>query len=94
MSREAWRVIRQSKRFYVRTYRLMSSMLLFSSILNVVLGGCIYVIYFNQPPRKHYATNGATHPIELTAMSKRNNSPDPLLANDPVEDEMTRVLPE
>ena len=93
MSKKAWNNIKNSKRFYVRTYRKLGSMLLFSATLNVCLGLGIYHVYFNLPERDFYATFGEVPPVKLTAMEEPNYSSVPLLADDIHYDSEKRVIP-
>lgn len=94
MSREAWRLISQSKRFYIMTYRRVGSILLLSVSLNLVLGLLIHRAYFHLPERHIYATNGATPPEELVPMDEPNYSSSPLLANDLPGDRELKVMPQ
>lgn len=79
MSKQVWRAIKNSKRFYVRYYRKLGTVLLISVILNVMLGMAIYRIYFNLPEPDFYATYGDTPPVLLKALDEPNYSSTPLL---------------
>lgn len=94
MSREAWVAIKQSKRFYVRTYRNAGTMLFISVCVNLILGFVLYVIYFNQPEHDFYATSGITAPVRLTSMDSPNDSSTPLLPADPDDDGENKVIPQ
>ncbi|GGI89926.1 type IVB secretion system protein IcmM/DotJ [Legionella impletisoli] len=95
MSRGTWEIVKQSKRFYVMTYRKTGTALLFSAALNVLLGAGIYYTYFHQPERDFYATNGITPPVELTPLDEPNYTSDALLASDPVNDTNdAKVIPQ
>ena len=94
MSRENWRNIRQSKRFYVSTYRWLIVSLIFSVTLNLVLELSIYAVYFNRKPVRYYATNGERPLIELTALSKKNETSVPLLVADPPSEVLIKAAPE
>lgn len=94
MSRETWRLLKQSKRFYVGTYRRAGSALILSVAMNVLLGIAIYYIYYSEPEHTFYATNGVTAPELLTAMTSPNTTSVPLLANDPDNDNEIKVMPE
>lgn len=83
MRREQWRVMRGSKQFYVRTFRLAENTLVFSLLMNVLLGCAIYHVHFNKPERHFYVTNGVVPPTELSSMDTPNEGAEPLLANDP-----------
>jgi len=92
MRRELWRVVKRSKRFYVRTYRFAGSALIFSLMMNVMLGLAIYQTYFYKPERHFYVTNGIVPPTELMAMDAANESSVPLLANDPDVNDDKKIL--
>ena len=94
MSRETWSLIKQSKRFYIHTFRRAGSALLFSVSVNVCLGAAIYYVYFGQPQNDFYATNGETSPELLTPMDEPNNTSVPVLANDPDVDNTIKVIPQ
>jgi intracellular multiplication protein IcmM len=94
MSRETWSLIKQSKRFYVNTFRRAGSALLLSVIINLGLGVAIYYVYFAQPPNDFYATNGVTSPELLTSMDIPNNTSVPMLASDPDVDNTIKVIPQ
>ena len=83
MRRELWRVIRRSKNFYTTTFRFAGNALVFSLIINVVLGLVICQTYFYKPKRHFYITNGVVPPTELSPRDTANESSVPLLANDP-----------
>lgn len=94
MSRETWNLIKQSKRFYVRTYRKTSTALFISVIINLFLGLTIYYTYFSRPEHAFYATDGVTPPVQLTPMDSPNNTSVALLAPDPLNDDETKAIPE
>jgi intracellular multiplication protein IcmM len=94
MSRGQWDVIKQSKNFYISTYRKASTALIISAGLNVVLAFGMYFAYLNRPVTDYYATSGITPPIELQAMSAANSSSSPLLASDPVNTNDNKVIPQ
>ncbi|OGV33997.1 MAG: hypothetical protein A3E88_04570 [Legionellales bacterium RIFCSPHIGHO2_12_FULL_35_11] len=82
MSKQTWRNIQNSKRFYVRVYRKLGTILLFSVALNGFLGMAIYHLYFSLPEPDFYATYGDIPPILLTALDEPSYSSTPLLATD------------
>ncbi|WP_133128942.1 type IVB secretion system protein IcmM/DotJ [Legionella nagasakiensis] len=82
MSRVAWDLIKNSKHFYVDTYRKAITFLLFSTVLNVFLGMGIYYAYFNLPEPDFYATSGVTPPVMLTSLDEPNYTSVPLLASE------------
>lgn len=94
MSRETWSLIKQSKQFYVNTYRKVGTALLASMIINLSLGFAIYYTYFNRPEHAFYATSGVTAPIMLTAMDSPNYTSVALLGADPVDDDENRAIPQ
>lgn len=95
MSRETWDHIKQTKRFYVGVYRKTSTALIVSCLLNLGLGVILYYMYFNQPDRNYYSTDGVTPPVPLTPLSEPNMTSVPLLAADEApDDDGTRVIPQ
>lgn len=94
MSRGKWVNIRQSNRFYIRTYRRASNFVMLSMCVNVVLGVGIYYAYSALPEPDYYSTDGVTPPVELIAMDEPNNSSQPLLANDQEQDNNNRATPQ
>lgn len=94
MSKKTWDLIKRSKRFYVRVYRRISSILLVSVLLNVFLGAGICYLCSHVPERDFYATFGETPPVPLVAMNEPNYSSVPLLANDPSQDTNVRTIPQ
>jgi len=94
MSKNNWNLIKQSKGFYINTYRKTSHVLLFSVFLNLIFVFSIYYVYFNQSENDFYATSGITSPIKLTALESRNNTSTALLANDPENELENKVIPQ
>lgn len=94
MGRETWSLIKQSKRFYVNTFRKTGSALVISAFINLSLGFAIYYAYFSRPEHDFYATNGVTPPILLTPMDLPNETSVALLANDPDDEDDTKVIPQ
>lgn len=94
MSRETWNLRKQSKRFYVDTYRRASSILFSLMVINLSLGFAIYFTYFNRAERDFYATDGITAPVKLTPMSSPNYTSVALLASDPILQNKARLIPE
>lgn len=92
MSRETWNLIKDSKRFYVDSYRKIGTTLVISIFVNLFLGCGIYYAYFNRPEPEFYATSGIAPPVLLTAMDIPNNTSVALLAPDPeVENEVKKI---
>ena len=93
MRREVWRLLIQSKRFYVNTFRFAESALVFSLMLSVLLSIGLIAVYFHMAERHYYATNGAVPPSELTAVDAPNLTSSPLLADDPTTDDDEKAVP-
>lgn len=83
MSRETWSLVKSSKRFYVKTYRAVSTTLLISCFFNILLSIAIYYTYFDRPERDFYSTDGITPPVALTPLDEPNYTSTPLLASSP-----------
>jgi intracellular multiplication protein IcmM len=94
MSRETWWLIKQSKRFYVKTYRRTGSAIFLSMVTNLLLILGICYVYLNRPAHDFYATSGETPPVMLTPMDIPNNTSEPLLANDPDINDDIKVIPQ
>lgn len=94
MSRGAWAVIKQSKRFYVGTYRWAGSMLVFLVVVNLLLGLGVFYTYVTMPDRSYYSTYGETPPVELAGMDAPNYTSTPLLANETMIDSDIRAVPQ
>lgn len=93
MSRQLWTRVKESKFFYVRTYRRAASLLIVSSVLNVIFLIWIFVMYITTVERAFYATSGITPPIQLTPMKTPNASSEPLLPNEPVDATSVKPIP-
>lgn len=93
MQRETWRLIINSKRFYVRTFRFAESALIVMIGFNILLGIGTFYVYTHIPDRQFYATNGEVPPVELTAMDTANATSVPLLAADRDIDDDRKVIP-
>ncbi len=91
---ETWEIIKNNKAFDVSIYRRGLVALVFSLLLNSVLGLLLFYSYLAQPERAYYATNGVTPPVKLTALFARNLSPNALLAPDPPTEQEVRVIPQ
>ena len=85
MSRNTWSLIKQSKGFYVNTYRRVGTIILISTAINLLLGVGIYFAHYSQPEHAFYATSGENAPVQLTPMDAPNNSSTALLAPDEIE---------
>lgn len=93
MSQGAWEIIKHSKSFYVRTYRLGVKSLIISVFLNLILGLMICYVHFYQVEPDYYATSGIVPPVMLRSLSAPNNSNVPLLEPDPIETEAVKSIP-
>lgn len=93
MSRVTWQKIKNSKRFYVRTYRKLGSIVLGSVILNVLLSMYAAYEFFSMPEPDFYATYGEIPPIKLSVMSSPNYSSTPLLPEDRQYESSIRKIP-
>lgn len=94
MSRGNWNKIKQSKFFYVMTYRkLLTSIIVFQA-LNVVLFLGIAFLYMKRPEPQYYATSGIALPILLEPIDAPNASSEALLPPDPVIVETNKVMPQ
>lgn len=83
MGRQTWLLVKQSRRFYISSYRRVGTTLLVSVGLNLLLGVGIYFVYFNRSEPDFYATSGIIAPVSLTPMDSPNNTSVALLASDP-----------
>lgn len=85
---DVWTKIKQSKGFYIRTYKKTLTFTLVSLGLNIVLILAIIYAYIHTPKRHFYATSGATPLIEMTQfelqpLNAPNASSEALLPPDP-----------
>ena len=94
MSRSAWKIIKQTKQFYVSAYRRSGSIIIVLVIINTLLSFGVGYTYFNKPERAYYATYGETPPVELTGMGSANDTSVPLLADETIIDSDVRNLPQ
>jgi intracellular multiplication protein IcmM len=94
MSRGKWNRIKQSKFFYVRIYRKVSTWLILSLLLNVLLCFSLIYSYLHKPIRTYYATSGITSPIELNALDAPNQTSEALLPPDPISENETKLIPD
>lgn len=94
MSRETWNIIRNSKSFYIQTYRRAGKYLIVSGCINLLLCLIIYYLHFHQPVRDFYATSGITPPIKLNPLKTPNYSGTALLDPDPTNNDDVKVIPQ
>ena len=94
MSRAAWNLMKNSKGFYVRTYRKTGVALVCSAALNLLFILAIYHFYFNLPERDFFATNGITAPTELTPLDEPNYTSVPLLSSSSKASADNKVIPQ
>lgn len=93
MSRQLWDRVKASKFFYIKTYRWTGSLLVISCALNVLFLIWVFIMQLTAGEPSFYATSGITSPIELTPLTLPNYSAEPLLPNDPVNNESERPIP-
>ena len=94
MSRRAWNIIKNSKQFYIQTYRKVLFYLGFSLSLNLLFSIAIYYSYFSRPEPAFYATSGITAPVELTPLDQPNYTSEPLLVADEQIQNDNKVIPQ
>lgn len=83
MSRAAWHAKKDSKGFYLTLYRKSVKFLLVSLGSNVALSYLAVHMFFIRPEPIYFSTNGATPPVQLTALDTANESSVALLPEDP-----------
>jgi intracellular multiplication protein IcmM len=94
MSRETWAIVKNNRNFYVHIYRNGLFLLLMSLGLCCVLSVILFYMYYIQPERDYYASNGITPPVQLQSMLAPNSSSQALLEPDPPTDDAVRVIPQ
>ena len=94
MSRGSLALIRQSKRFYISTFRRGARFLVISAVINFLLIVAIGFAYFSQGEHDFYTTSGVMPPDLLKALDEPNYSSTPLLPNDPENDDDLRIIPQ
>lgn len=94
MARVIWDALKHSKHFYVTTYRLTASVLIISSLCNVLLLIIVYYLYFSRPSPDYYATNGVTPPLKLNPMTKPNYKSNSLLEDEQDIPNENKVIPQ
>lgn len=94
MSRGNWNRIKQSKAFYVNTYRRVMAGIVFSLAVNIILFVAIVYVYKSRQLPTFYATSGMTPPIELKALDAPNDTSEPLLPPDPTDDNEVKLIPD
>ncbi len=84
---------RTQRYFYVSTYRKIILLMIFSVSFNVILFALGSYIFFNEQAPEYYGTNGATNPVQLSAINTPNYSSTPLLPDDiPVDEKPVTTL--
>jgi len=94
VSRYTWDLIKESKRFYVTTYRRLGTILLVSVIMNLTMAIGLFLLYVNQPEHDFYATSGVVSPVQLTPLAEPNNTSVPLLEADAPQGNDNKVMPQ
>lgn len=87
-----WHKIKNSKYFYIYTYRRINLYILFSLGMNCLLAIATIYIYMNQPERDCYTTTGIIPPARLTAKATPNYSDKYLLPPEKEEKEEPKIL--
>ena len=82
MSRETWRLLKSTKKFYVNSFRWTINLTIISCSITCFLSWSIYYCTFSQSNNEYYASNGITSPISLVAMDAPNSTSVPLLTDD------------
>lgn len=93
MARATWRTTIASRYFYVKTYKRSLFALIFSIMLNLILGLLIVYVYWNRTAPTYYVSNGMTAPMILKALNAPNDSSSPLLGSEPIPAVGTKPLP-
>jgi intracellular multiplication protein IcmM len=94
MSREKWYSIKQYKLFYINIYHRLASVLIVIFGLNLALSLAIIHFYFNEPDRQYYSTDGVRPPEQLMVLDAPNMTSNPLLPDDPVNEDVDKSVPE
>ena len=94
MSHDSWDLIKNNTSFNVNVFRRGLVALIFTLILNTVLGVLMFYAYISEPNRDYYATSGIVPPVQLTALSAPNMTSQALLEPDPPTENEDRVIPE
>ena len=87
MSHEALYATIHLKRFYVRNFRALETLLIVSYWLNIILVLSFFYVYINRPDPDYYFTNGVVAPELLTPMEMANATSVPMLPDDPPDDD-------
>lgn len=93
MGVKTWNLIKRSKDFYIRTYRSLETVIVFSVIINVGLVIGIAYTHSIQPEPDYYASYAEGGPVPLAPMDAPNYSAQPLLADDSNQDSEVRDIP-
>ncbi|PWY56959.1 phosphoesterase [Legionella qingyii] len=94
MSRETWELIKNSKNFYVISYRRGLITLIISLIVNCIFGVLIAYIHLTEPERDYYATSGISPPIQLQPLLAPNFTANALLPPDPPAESEDKLIPQ
>jgi|LauGreDrversion4_2_1035121.scaffolds.fasta_scaffold123966_3 intracellular multiplication protein IcmM len=82
MSSLKYQRYRSQRYFYVSAYRKIIKLMFYSVSFNVFLFTLGSYIFFNEQAPEYFGTNGATNPVELSAINAPNYSSSPLLPDD------------
>jgi len=86
MSRLKFFKIRQTRYFYVFTYRNLLNTLIFLIICNLIFLGIATHLYATRGLHTFFATSGYTNPSQLVPYVKPNYASLPLLQDDNLKD--------
>jgi intracellular multiplication protein IcmM len=73
---------KNSRYFYVRSYRLAVQLILILNVLNLILFLMAGHFFYQQPERGYYSSNGVTFPVKLSPLRQPNYESQALLPDD------------
>lgn len=73
---------KNSRYFYVRSYRLAVKIILILNIINLILFLMARHYFYKQPERGYYSSNGITFPVKLSPLRQPNYESKALLPDD------------
>lgn len=73
---------KNSRYFYVRSYRLAVKLILILNVTNLILFLMVRHYYYQHPERGYYSSNGVTFPVKLSPLRKPNYESKALLPDD------------
>lgn len=93
MSRHIWHLETQKRAFYIRAYRKMLNVLLFSGGMNILLIVVAMYSYFHVPEPDYYASSGELPPVEMQVSFAPNDTSVPLLPTERLSGPLERPIP-